>query len=53
MVKEWEISRDKGIKITKMRIKHMEKHGMGDSAMQEKNILKLQLRHKELMDAKK
>jgi len=52
MVKPWSIAIDKGIKLTEFRIKHMEKHGNGDSAMQEKQILKKQKRHKELRDAK-
>ncbi len=52
MVDVWGLAIDKGIKITKMRIKYMEKHGMGDNAIREKNILKKQERHKELRDAK-
>ncbi len=36
-----------------MRIKHLEKHGDGKSAMAEKNILVKQERHKQLRDAKK
>ncbi len=48
MVRPWDESVDKGIKITKMRIKHMEKHGMGDSVMQEKAILKKQEHHRQL-----
>ncbi len=52
MVKPWSLAIDKGIAITKYRIKHLEKHGDGDTAMQEKNILKKQLRHKEKRDAK-
>ncbi len=53
MVRYWDIQIDKGIALTKMRIKHMEKHGMGASAMLEKNILKKQERHKELRIVKK
>ncbi len=46
MVRPWDLAIEKGIAITKYRIKHMEKHGMGESAMQEKNILKMQERNK-------
>ncbi len=38
-----------GIKNTKMRIKHMEKNGMGNNAMQEKVILKRQERKLEIL----
>ncbi len=48
MVNPWDIAVDKGIKLTKIRIKHMEKHGMGTEAMKEKSILKKQERHREL-----
>ncbi len=48
MVKWWDKQIDKGIKITKYRIKHLELHGNGDSAMQEKAILKKQERAKQL-----
>ncbi len=41
-----------GIKNTKMRIKHMEKHGKGTNAMQEKEILKRQERRAELLRQK-
>ncbi len=50
MVRPWDVAIDKGIKITKYRIKHLEKHGNGDSAMQEKNILKKQERHKQIVE---
>ncbi len=53
MVKFWDVEIDRAIKITKMRIKHMEKHGMGKNAMQEKEILKKQERNKELRALKK
>ncbi len=49
MVKPWALAREKGIKITKYRIKHLEKHGNGVGAMQEKAILKKQERHQQLM----
>jgi len=52
MVDVWGDSIDKGIRITKYRIKHLEKHGNGTGAMQEKEILKRQLRNKELRDAR-
>ncbi len=48
MVKPWDIAIDKGIAISKYRIKHHEKHGNGQPAMQDKEILKKQERHKEL-----
>ncbi len=38
-----------GIQNTKARIKHMEKNGIGESAMQEKQILKKQERILELL----
>jgi len=52
MVRPWDIAIDKGIKLTKMRIKHMEKHGDGDSVNREKRILQLQERHKKVRDEK-
>ncbi len=48
MVKFWDDALDKAILRTKRRIKLMEKHGKGIPAMQEKNILKQQMRQKEL-----
>ncbi len=53
MVRFWDIQIDKGIKLTKMRIKHLEKHGDGAVAMKEKQILQKQERHKELRLSKK
>ncbi len=53
MVRYWDVQIDKAIAVTKMRIKHMEKHGMGAMAMQEKQRLVKQIRNKELRDAKK
>ncbi len=53
MVDVWAEAREKGIKITKYRIKHAEKHGMGDMAIHEKKILQKQERHRDLMRAKK
>ncbi len=52
MVKVKEIDLDKAIKLTKFRIKHMEKHGNGASVIQEKIILKKQERKKELRSIK-
>ncbi len=39
MVKFWENELKNSIAVTKERIKHMEKHGIGKSAMQEKATL--------------
>jgi len=48
MVRFWDIQIDKGIKLTKYRIRHHEIHGNGDVVMIEKQILKKQERHKQL-----
>ncbi len=48
MVRYWDKQIEIGIKLTKMRIKHLEKHGNGDTAMREKDILKKQERHKQV-----
>ncbi len=48
MVKFWDEALIKAIKKTQIRIKFMEKNGIGNSAMQEKAILKLQQRQLEL-----
>ncbi len=48
MVNWWEHQEDIGIKLTRYRIKHHELHGEGKAAMQDKEILKKQLRHKEV-----
>ncbi len=52
MVRPWEEARKKGIKITKYRIAHLEKHGNGDTVMKEKYILKKQERHHKLQEDK-
>jgi len=39
MVKPWEDALREGIKISKYRIQHHEKHGNGNSAMEDKKIL--------------
>ncbi len=52
MVRWWDIQIDKGIALTKMRIKHMEKHGMGDSVISEKARLKKQERSRDLRNNK-
>jgi len=46
MVRWWDEQVDKGIILTKLRIKHMEKHGMGAEATKEKSRLQKQERHK-------
>ncbi len=48
MVRWWDSQIDKGIAITKMRIKHHEKHGNGDVVQREKRILQKQERHKQV-----
>jgi len=50
LVRFWDIEIDKAIKVTKMRIKHHEKHGCGETAMRDKKVLQKQERHKELRD---
>ncbi len=45
-----DINLAKCIKITKRRILHAEKHGMGTMAMREKAKLKIQERKRELKD---
>ncbi len=52
MVRFWDIQIDKGIAITKMRIKHHEKHGCGENVIHDKSILKKKERHKELRKLK-
>ncbi len=47
MVKFWIDCLDYAINKTRSRIALCEKHGIGDSAMEEKAILKKQLHHKE------
>ncbi len=48
MVKFWDEALKKAIKKTKYRIQVCEKHGMGNSTIQEKTILKKQERQQEL-----
>ncbi len=48
MVKFWDVQIERGIKLTKFRIKHMEKHGMGAEAIKEKARLVKQQRNQEL-----
>ncbi len=50
MVKWWDVQLDKGIKLTKIRIKHHEKHGVGKAAMEDKARLVIQEKAK--MDRK-
>ncbi len=52
MVVFWSVQIEKGIKLTKYRIAHHEKHGNGLAAMQDKEILKKQERHKQLRKEK-
>ncbi len=49
-MRPWDVAIEKGIQISKYRIKHLEKHGEGDTAMKEKQILKKQERHKQVRD---
>ncbi len=48
MVRWWDSQIDKGISITKMRIKHHEKHGNGSVVIKEKAMLVKQERHKQV-----
>ncbi len=49
MVVWWEKQREKGIKLTKYRIAHHEKHGNGKVAMIEKlQLLKQEKHHKDM-----
>jgi len=48
LVKFWDVEIEKAIALTKMRIKHHEKHGCGENAMQDKRILQKQQRKKDL-----
>jgi len=52
MTRWWDVQIDKGIKLTKMRIKHMEHHGMGSSVIAEKTRLQKQERHKVVRSGK-
>ncbi len=53
MVEPWTDAINKGIKLTKFRIKHHEIHGNGNVVMQEKQILQKQERKKKLRDDKR
>jgi len=48
MVKYWDEQIEKGIKLTKFRIKHYEKHGRGLLVIEEKAKLKKQERNRDL-----
>lgn len=48
MVRWWDKQVDRSIALTKARIKHCEAHGMGDTAIREKAVLKKQERHKQV-----
>jgi len=52
LVRIWDLAINNAIATTKMRIKHMEKHGVGDTIIREKRTLEKQLRHKKLRDEK-
>ncbi len=46
MVGWWDYQIDKGIKLTKARIKHHEKHGVGQAAIEDKRRLVTQEKNK-------
>jgi len=48
LVKYWDVQIERAIKLTKMRIKHHEKHGCGNNVMQDKSNLKKQERKRDL-----
>ncbi len=51
MVKWWEKQREKGIKLTKFRIKHHEYHGNGKVVEEEKRqLLRQEKHHKDMKD---
>jgi len=50
MVKPWDDAVIKGIKLTKFRITHHEKHGNGAVAIKEKLILQKQEKNKKRRD---
>ncbi len=50
MVRFWDEALKKGIKKTRWQIKQAEKLGNGDDAMEYKETLKQQIRHKELKE---
>ncbi len=52
MVNFWDEELKNAIKLTKIRIKHHEKHGNGNSAMQDKKTLVKQERTLELRKIK-
>ncbi len=52
MVDFWDAELERAIKLTKSRIAHCEKHGMGKNAMDEKKILQKQQRKQELRKQK-
>jgi len=52
MVEWWPEQIEKGIRLTKMRIKHHEKHGCGTNVIDDKAKLVKQERHKQLRNAK-
>ncbi len=48
MVRVWDGLIDKSIAITKMRIKHHEKHGCGSNVIADKRCLQKQERHRQV-----
>ncbi len=52
MVRFWDVEIDRAIQITKLRIKHHEKHGCGNNVIQDKKILQKQERHRDLRKQK-
>ncbi len=48
MVRYYDVLSDQIIAITKARIKHHEKHGNGQAVMQDKKMLQIMERKKEL-----
>jgi len=48
----WDVQLDRAIALSKIRIRHHEKHGCGDNAMQDKKCLKKQERKRELRKIK-
>ncbi len=50
MVVYWDVQLKTAIALTKMRIKHHEKHGCGETCMRDKKILEKQIRLQKLRD---
>jgi len=52
LVEIWTEDIDKGIALTKMRIKHHEKHGCGNNVIADKARLKKQEHHRDVRSGK-